>query len=121
VAIGIASTLLLSIPAIAAGQLVLAYFFGLMVLTLLYCLGNVLLIQGLPGARWAHNLLLASLLLLSLASALSRAPGALYLLSLAACLGGLALSNSKTYRSMQALHALIRQLRRQHGLRRRLP
>lgn len=118
--VAIATTLLLLTPLLPAEQQALGMFIGLMLLALLYCLGNILLIQGLRGARWIHNLLLASLLLLALGSVPLKAPGALLLVSLAACLGGLALSNCKRYRAMLSLHAMIRQLRRQHGLQRRI-
>lgn len=117
--VAIATTPLLLAPLLPAEQQAPGVFIGLMLLALLYCLGNILLIQGLRGARWVHNLLLASLLLLALYSTLIRAPGTLLLVSLAACAGGLALSNSKRYRAMLSLHAMIRQLRREHGLQRR--
>jgi hypothetical protein len=118
--LAIASSLSLLTPLLAVEHQPLGSFAGLMLLTLVYCLGNILLLQGRPGSRWVHSLLLATLLLIALALALIQPFSAALLVSLAACLIGLLLSNSKSYRAMQAVQASIRQLRRQHGLGRRL-
>lgn len=101
-------------------QHILVMTTGSPMLILTYCLGNILLIQGLPGARWAHSALAACALLITLVAGLKNPIGWLFWVSLAACLGGLALSNCKRYRAMLSLHAMIRQLRRQHGLQRRI-
>lgn len=115
-AIAIGGSLLLLIPLLAVEHQPLGTFAGLMLLTLLYCLGNILLIQGLPAARWVHSLLLTALLLLALGLALAQPFSVPLLASLLACLAGLGLGNSKRYRAMQSVHASIRQLRRTHGL-----
>lgn len=113
-AIAIAGTLLLWMETAPRELQPMLQFFGVMLLAGLYCVGNILLIQGLPGARAVHSLLLAALTLLVFASLLIQPPGKLLLTSLCACLAGQWLCNSKRYRSMQALHGLIRQLRRKH-------
>lgn len=115
-AVAIGGSLLLLTPQLPAEHQPLGIFAGLMLLTLLYCLGNILLIQGLAGARWVHSLLLAALLLLSLAVTLAQPLTMPVLASLVACLAGLALSNSKRYRAMLSVQATIRRLRREHGL-----
>ena len=85
-----------------------------MLLVGVYSLGNILLIQGLPGARLVHSLLFAALLLGPLAVQTQGLQGGLALTGIGAGLAGLLLSNSKRYRAMQALHGLMRQLRRRY-------
>lgn len=76
---------------------------------LLYCLGNILLLQGLPGARLVHNLMFLAVL----ATLLPSRPGdSFWLIGLGLAGGGLLLCNSRRYRALQALHQIIRGLRR---------
>lgn len=113
-AIAIVCALLLLVPALPVAEQTLAQFFGLMLLAGVYSLGNILLIQGLPGARLVHSLLFAALLLGPLAVQTQGLQGGLALTGIGAGLAGLLLSNSKRYRAMQELHRLMRQLRRRY-------
>lgn len=112
--LAIVCSLALLVPALPVVEQPLAQFLGVMLLTGVYSLGNILLIQGLPGARLVHNLLFAALLLGALAIQARGWQGGPALLSIGAGIIGLLLSNSRRYRAMQVLHGLMRQLRRRH-------
>ena len=91
-----------------------AILFGALALCLLHCLGNLLLLQGLAGARWWQGGLFAALSASAMLGWLQTQAHALGGLTTGAALLGLLLVLSARYRALQALHRVIRELRRQY-------
>lgn len=114
-AVSIVSALLMLVPLLPVEARPPGQFLGLILGTAIYCLGNILLIQGFPGARLVHGALFGLLLPCALLGLLHGATTMLLLSCALASVGGLLLSLSRRYRAMHAVHVQIRRLRRRHG------
>lgn len=88
--------------------------FSALALCLAHCLGNLLLLQGIAGARWLQGGLFATLFLGGLLGWLQTQTHGLGGLATGAASLGLLLVLSARYRALQALHRVIRELRRQY-------